>query len=108
MAEKAKPAPKAAPAGVRLADHPRVAAAVAQAKGWGGLSGLALVAWASWRAGVPAFDTGVRALLGGLAGYLAAWAIAVTVGRHVIEAQISAAYARHLARRAEGTSAEQP
>ncbi|HEX5145437.1 MAG TPA: hypothetical protein VFV85_00335, partial [Conexibacter sp.] len=77
-AKKAKPkkgakasAGKDAAALPSVANHPRAGAQIARAKAWGGLAGFALVAFLSWRAGAPLADTLLRALAGGVAGYVA-------------------------------------
>ena len=41
---------------IRVSAHPRATYAIARIKGIGGLIGLVLVAFLSWRAGVPAVD----------------------------------------------------
>jgi hypothetical protein len=73
-----------------VAGHPRARAAVRRAKGWGGLAGFALAAYLSMNAGVPAADAGMRALVAGVAGYMLAWACAVTVWRHLVLAELRA------------------
>lgn len=73
-----------------VANHPRAGAQIARAKAWGGLAGLLLVAVLSWRAGAPVADTLARALAGGVAGYVATWAAAVLVWRHLVVAELRA------------------
>lgn len=91
-----------------VANHPRAATQIARAKAWGGLAGFALVALLSWRAAVPTADVLLRALLGGVLGYVATWACAVIVWRHLVIAELravrrhrAAQAARRAARRAE-------
>jgi hypothetical protein len=69
------------------ADHPRAAALIRRAKGWGGMAGFLLTAFASWVHGTVLIETCVRALAGGVAGYLIAWIVAVSIGRSVLKAQ---------------------
>jgi hypothetical protein len=76
---------------IRLAEHPRAQHHIRLAKGWGGIIGFALTAWLSWKAGVPSFEVGVRALAGGVAGHLIGWACAVQVWRHIAVAEYRAA-----------------
>jgi hypothetical protein len=76
--------------GISVAGHPRAAAHVKRAKGWGGLLGFAIAAYLSHKAGVPAVQVGVRALVAGVAGYLVAWACAVSVWRHLLLAELRA------------------
>lgn len=81
-------------AGASIANHPRARAQVRRAKGWGGLLGFGIAAYLSLKAGVPAAQTGLRALGVGVAGYLLAWACAVAVWRHFVVAELRAAYER--------------
>jgi len=90
--DKKKNAKKgAASDGISVAGHPRAAAAVKRAKGFGGIGGFALGAYFSYKAGVPKHLIAERALLIGIAGYLVAWACAVTVWRHLVLAELRAA-----------------
>lgn len=74
-----------------VAGHPRARAQVRRAKGWGGLAGFGIAAYLSLKAGVPYADAGLRALAAGVAGYMLAWACAVTVWRHLVMAELRAA-----------------
>ena len=73
-----------------IANHPRALAQVARAKSWGGLAGFALGAYLSYSAGIPVPDVLFRSILGGLAGYVLAWAAAVAVWRHLVIAELRA------------------
>ena len=84
----------AATEGVRIADHPRAASSVRTWRAAGGFAGLVLAAYAANKGGLPAFDVGLRALVGGLVGSLIAWTVAVIVWRQLIVAEIHAAHAR--------------
>ena len=86
-----------ATAGPSVASHPRASYQVRRAKGWGGLAGFAIAAYLSHKAGVPTFDTGIRAIAAGLAGYMLAWACAVTVWRHLVLAELRAIVERRSA-----------
>jgi hypothetical protein len=81
-----------------VAAHPRAGAQIARVKAWGGLGGFALTAYLSWRAGVPIPNLLLRAIAGGVVGWLVLWAGAVTVWRHLVIAELRAA---RVARRAE-------
>jgi hypothetical protein len=83
-----------------VAAHPRAAYAVRRAKGWGGLIGLLLVAWLSHKAGLMAVDVALRALTGGIVGYVVAWVVALQVWRHLVIAEARAAAERVRARTA--------
>lgn len=78
-------------AGPSVAGHPRARRQVRRAKGWGGLVGFGIAAYLSLKAGVPAVEVGLRALAMGAAGYMLAWACAVTVWRHLVLAEMRAA-----------------
>jgi hypothetical protein len=97
--------PHVAPAdsAMSIAAHPRASDAVDRAKGAGGLLGLVLTAALARHAGLPAFDVGLRALIGGVAGYVVFWAIAVQAARHLVLAEARATGRRLEARaHAEG------
>jgi len=94
---------------ISVSAHPRAAYSIRRAKGFGGLFGLILVGWLSWRAGAIPVDAATRALVGGIAGYIAAWVIAVQVWRHLVVAEARAAadrLATRLEQRAEAAAAE--
>jgi hypothetical protein len=109
MAKKAKtpkqPRTPVSPNAIRVSAHPRAVDAIRRAKGFGGLLGLLLVGWLSWRAGALPVDAAMRALAGGVAGYVAAWVVSVQVWRHLVVAEARAA-AERLARRLEEAAAE--
>jgi hypothetical protein len=88
-----------------VANHPRAGAQVARAKAWGGLAGFALVALLSWRAGAPVADALLRALAGGVVGYVAAWAAAVLVWRHLVVAELRAVRSHRAAEAARRAAA---
>jgi len=73
-----------------VANHPRAGAQVARAKAWGGLVGFVLAGLLSSRAGAPVADVLLRALAGGVVGYVATWAAAVLVWRHLVVAELRA------------------
>ncbi len=83
-----------ASAGPSVAAHPRASYQVRRAKGWGGLAGFGIAAYLSYKAGVPTFDLGLRAIIAGLVGYMLAWACAVTVWRQLVIAELRAAAER--------------
>lgn len=87
-----------------VAAHPRAGAQVARAKAWGGLAGFLLVALLSWRAGVPTADVLLRAIAGGIAAYVIAWACAVAVWRHLVIAELRAVRAAAAARAAKAAA----
>ena len=64
--------------------HPRARRSINRAKAWGGLATFALVVLLSYRAGVPPFEIGVRALVAGIAGYLVTWFAAVALWQRLV------------------------
>jgi hypothetical protein len=102
-----QPKKGAAPASetaISIAAHPRATYAIRRAKGFGGLFGLVLVGWLSYRAGALPVDAALRALAGGIAGYVAGWMISVQVWRHLVIAEARAA-AAHVRERRAGAGA---
>ena len=78
---------------IRLADHPRAMRQIEHARGWGGVGAFVLVALLGWHAGVPTVSVGIRALIGGVVGYMVCWGAAVMVWRHLAVAEEGAARA---------------
>ena len=89
---------------ISISAHPRAAYSIRRMKGFGGLLGLVLVAWLSWRAGSLPVDVALRALVGGIVGYVASWMIAVQVWRHLVIAEARAAAERVRARSAAASA----
>jgi hypothetical protein len=93
--KKGKGSPESgSPPGLSIASHPRASYQVRRAKGWGGIFGFAIAGYLSYKAGVPTFDLGLRALVAGIVGYMLAWACAVSVWRHLMLAELRAAVER--------------
>ena len=82
---------KGAADGISVAGHPRAAAQVRRAKGFGGVTFFVLTAYFSFKAKVPADQIAVRALIAGIGGYMLAWMCAVTVWRELVLAELRAA-----------------
>ena len=85
---------------ISISGHPRATYSIQRARGFGGMIGLLLVGWLSWRAGALPVDAALRALAGGIAGYLACWMISVQVWRHLVIAEARATAERLRERRA--------
>ena len=79
---------------VRLEAHPRAVRSIARAKAIGGVVGFVIGFWLGSRAGLPAWDTGMRALAGGIAGWLLVWVAAVQIWKQLIIAEFRAAEAK--------------
>jgi hypothetical protein len=90
---------------ISVSGHPRAAYSIRRAKGFGGLFGMILVGWLSHRAGALPVDAALRALIGGISGYVAAWMISVQVWRHLVVAEARAA-ADRLRRHLEDAAGE--
>lgn len=91
-----------------VANHPRAGAQVARAKSAGGLAGFLLAALLSWRAHVPTADLLLRAIAAGILTYMAAWAAAVAIWRHLVVAELRAVRARLAAERAAAAIPREP
>ena len=88
--KKAKKA-KGAADGISVAGHPRAAAQVRRAKGFGGVAFFLITAYFSYKAQIPPDQMALRALIGGIGGYMLAWMCSVTVWRHLVLAEVRAA-----------------
>ena len=97
QSKKGKKGSASGSGGPSVAGHPRAAAQVRRAKGLGGVGGFALAALLGSKAGIPPDQIGERALAGGIAGYMVAWACAVTVWRHLVLAELRTLADRTLA-----------
>ena len=76
---------------VRLSAHPRAQRSIARAKSLGGLIGFLAGLYLASKAGLPAWDTGLRALVGGVTGYVLIWLAAVQLWRQIALAEYRAA-----------------
>ena len=94
--KKAKAA--ADPNAITIGAHPRATRSVRRARAFGGLLGFVVTLFLAHQAGVPAWDGVLRALAAGVALHLVAWALAVTVWRQLMLAEMRAAHDRRLAR----------
>jgi hypothetical protein len=73
---------------VKVSEHPRARSQIKRVKGWGGMVGFFIVAYFSWHSGADFVHAGMRALGGGLAGYVVAWTAAVYVWRQLAVAEV--------------------
>lgn len=88
---KRKAAAPPADARPRLSGHPRARRQIREAKAWSALAGFVLVLVLSLQGGSLLFEAGVRALGAGAGCYVAGWALAVLVWRHIARAEVLAA-----------------
>ena len=84
---------------ISIAEHPRAGVSIRRWKSWGGLGAFALTLAAGLLGGVEIWTAVRRALAGGVVGYLAVWAAALAVWRHLLHAEARAVIARVAARR---------
>lgn len=84
----------AASGDIAVANHPRAARQIAVVKSWAGLGAFCLSAYFAWKGGAVFVDVATRALLWGIATYIAVWAMAVYVWRQVAIAEVRAAEKR--------------
>ena len=92
---------------VRLSQHPRAQRQIRAARSWGALAGCVLAGYLSWHSGAPFVDSALRALLWGMIAYVAVWACAQQVWRHLAIAEINAIEKELLSRiRADAATAD--
>jgi hypothetical protein len=92
-------APPPLPAGVSIANHPRARAFIRRTRARVALTVFAVVLLLGLHAGVLGQTAVARALVFGIAGYLAAWAASLVVWRHIVMAELRAAYVKREERR---------
>jgi hypothetical protein len=78
---------------IALDGHPRARAGIRRARFGGGLAMAAIAGLLAYRAGVPTEDVLIRALIAGVVGHLACWALAIAYFRAVALAEIEHAVA---------------
>jgi hypothetical protein len=81
-------------AGIAVANHPKASRQIAMLKSYAGLAAFAYAGYAAYQAGDQFADVAFRALIWGMAVYIAVWAAAVHVWRHVAVAEVRAAERR--------------
>jgi hypothetical protein len=97
-AEELEPEPLVIPPGVSIANHPRARVSIRRARAHVALVAFGLVLFLGLRAGVPGPDAVIRALLAGVVGNLAAWAIGLVLWKHILIAEVQAAHSRRMER----------
>jgi hypothetical protein len=92
-AQKGAKGKKKGPAvqGIAVANHPKASQQIKVIKSWAGLAAFCLSAYFAWKSGAVFTDVATRALLWGMATYVAVWAMAVHVWRQVAIAEVRAA-----------------
>jgi hypothetical protein len=72
---------------VAPADDLRAAAGIRRSKARAALAGFALAGFTAYAHGDLLFSVGVRALEGGVVGYVLGWVVALTVWRRIMRAE---------------------
>jgi hypothetical protein len=88
--KKAKQGDDAGEPVVSVVAHPRARASIRRWRGRAGLLGLVLVTFLSMRAGVPAFDSVLRGLAGGVVAHFVAWIVAIVAWRQLVLGELIA------------------
>jgi hypothetical protein len=90
-----KNAKKGAPVrGIAVANHPRAKRQIDVLKSYAGLAAFGVSGYLAWKGGAEFLDVATRALLWGIAVYVAVWAMAVQVWRQIAIAEVRAAERR--------------
>jgi hypothetical protein len=95
-----------APKQVSAADDPRAKDSIRRAKGYGGLAGFAITAFAAYLHGEMITSILLRGLIGGIAGNRVAWLAAVVVWRRIIRAELHHGYEQLMLSRARAAAAQ--
>jgi hypothetical protein len=90
---------------ISVANHPRAGGAIRRARARTGLIAAGLVLLLCLHKGVPAQTAVVRALVAGVAGFLVAWMIGVTLWRQIVLAELRATHEARQARRRDQLAA---
>src|SRR5215212_1511911 len=85
---------RSAAPGIAVANHPRARHQINLVKSYAGLAAFAVAGYFSWKSGAEYVDVATRALLWGVAAYVAVWAMAVQVWRQIAIAEVRAAEKR--------------
>ena len=78
-------------AAIAVANHPRAKHQIALMKSWAGLLACCIAGYSAWKGGAVFVDVALRAVLWGIAAYVAVWAMAVQVWRQIAIAEVRAA-----------------
>jgi uncharacterized membrane protein len=87
------------PDGVSIANHPRARVWIRRTRARVALTVFVLVLLLCLHSDVPGQAAVGRALVGGVAGYLVAWAASLVLWRHIVMAELHAAYVKREHRR---------
>jgi hypothetical protein len=92
--QKGKKGKGSGAAGIAVANHPKASRQIAKLKSYAGLAAFAYAGYAAYHAGDQFADVAFRAVIWGMAVYIAVWAAAVHVWRHIAIAEVRAAERR--------------
>ena len=90
---------------IRVGAHPRARRSIRRVRAQAGIAGFVVTLLLAHQAGVPPFETLLRALAGGLVAHFATWAFAIALWRRLIVVELEAAREDVLRRRAERDAA---
>jgi hypothetical protein len=82
---------KAGSPGIAVANHPKAQQQINVLKSYAGLAACGFAGYLAWKGGAEFTDVASRALLWGVAVYVAVWAMAVQVWRQIAIAEVRAA-----------------
>jgi hypothetical protein len=86
---------------IRVGAHPRARRSIRRIRAQAGIAGFALTLVLAHQAGVPAFETLLRALAGGMVAHFVTWAFAIALWRRLIVVELEAARERILEQRGQ-------
>ena len=90
---------------IRIGAHPRARRSIRRVRAQAGIAGFVLTLLLAHQAGVPALETLLRALAGGIVAHVVTWAFAVSLWRRLIVVELEEAHRDLLRRTAERNGA---
>ena len=90
---------------IRVGAHPRARRSIRRVRAQAGIAGFVVTLLIAHQAGVPAFETLLRALAGGVVAHFVTWAFAIALWKKLIVAELEAVRANVLERRAQADAA---
>lgn len=90
---------------IRVGAHPRARRSIRRARAQAGIAGFVVTLLLAHEAGVPASETLLRALGGGMVAHFLTWAFAIALWRRLIVVELETAREEVVRRRAERDAA---
>ena len=90
---------------IRVGAHPRARRSIRRARAQAGIAGFVVTLVLAHQAGVPAFETLLRALGGGMVAHFLTWAFAIALWRRLIVVELETAREDVVRRRTERDAA---